>query len=257
MPPAAPDTPEDADAAAAQAAAGGFRTTHWSVVLRAGKAGEAAAREALGELYQGYWYPLYAFIRRQGHGHEEARDLVQGFFAHFIEKNVAGIADPERGRFRSFLLSCLRRYLTSEWRRGHAQRRGGFATVISIDDAEAEHRYRLEPADRLTPEMLYDRRWALTLLERAEKELAARHARPRQRRLYTALRPHLAGHDPNGEGYEMIGERLGMDPTAVRVAIHRLRQKYKDCLHEQIRQTVDDPAQVEAEMQALFAALRG
>jgi RNA polymerase sigma-70 factor (ECF subfamily) len=252
-----PEPGEAADHAAAEATAGWFATTHWSVVIRAGRGDEGAAYQALSQLCEGYWYPLYAFVRRQGHEAEESRDLVQGFFAHFIEKNVVGIADPERGRFRSFLLSCLRRYLTSEWRRDHAQRRGGFATVVSIDDDDAERRYGLEPADRLSPETMYDRRWALTLIERAPEERARQHDTPAKRALYEALRPHLTGHASEAEGYDEIARRLGMEPTAVRVAVHRLRHKYGACLRAQIAQTVADPAQVEEEMQALFAALRG
>jgi len=234
--------------------AGQFATTHWSVVLAAGSPSSDESRGALAELCGLYWYPLYAYVRRRGRGAEEAQDLTQSFFARLIEKRAVQAADPRRGRFRSFLLGSLKHFLANEWDRSRAAKRGGGRTVLSLDVEDAEHRYRLEPADDVTAEKLFERRWALTLLDLVLGRLRGQYVRDGKERVFDGLKGFLGGAGEGG-GYREKGEQLGMTESAVKVAVHRLRRRYRDLLRERIAQTVASPEDVDDEIRHLFAAI--
>lgn len=252
-----PDSREEQrDRQAAQAASEWFATTRWSRVIRAVNGEETAAREALEELCVAYWYPLYAMARRKQLPVEDARDAVQEFFARLIERNTLSAADPGRGKFRTFLLSCFQHFLCSEWRRQHALKRGGEVQIVSIDEVDAEQRYLNEPVDSVTPEMLYDRGWALTLLNRAYEEMRRQFSVSGRVELFDALWPFLTGGAPEGDDYKAVAARLDMTEGAVKTNAHRLRQRYGECLRTEIAQTVRRPEEVEEELCALFAALR-
>src|SRR6185503_3117238 len=165
-----------------------FATTHWSVVLTAQRHDSTRAHAALSHLCQTYWYPLYAFVRRQGHSAHDAQDLTQEFFARLLAKNYLAVADRERGKFRSFLLAALKHFLANEWNRAQAAKRGGGCEIISLNDDEAEHRYALEPADQSTAEKVFERRWAMTLLEQAVARLRDEYLRAEKRELYESLK---------------------------------------------------------------------
>jgi RNA polymerase sigma-70 factor (ECF subfamily) len=229
-----------------------FATTRWSVVLRAG-AGSAAADDALAKLCRAYWYPLYAFVRRQGHGPHDAQDLTQGFFARLLEKKDLAAVDRSKGKFRSFLLAAMKHYLANEWDRAHAQKRGGGLALISIDDAEAEGRYAHEAAEQRTPEQLFDRRWALTLLDQVLARLEDEMACAGKRAIFDALKFALTG--ASAAPYEEIARHLGTTEGALKVAIHRLRDRYRTLLREEIAETVGSAAEVDEELRHLFAAL--
>ena len=239
-----------------------FLTTRWSVVLAAGgqpgAAAGPAARDALALLCQNYWYPLYAYVRRRGHGAEEARDLTQSFFVHVLEKNAIGAADPERGRFRSFLLTALKNFLANEWSRASAEKRGGGRPVLPLaaDFDSAERLYGREPADTVTPERLYERRWALTLLDAVLLDLQNQYAAGGKRTLFEALKPYLTG-DAHAPPQAQIAGVFGISEGAVQVAVHRLRKRYRELLRSHISQTVESPEQVEDEIRDLFRAVRG
>jgi RNA polymerase sigma-70 factor (ECF subfamily) len=233
-----------------------FATTRWTLVAAAGKTATPEARKALGELCRLYWYPLYAFVRRRGYDADEALDLTQGFFTRLIEKNDLADASRERGRFRSWLLSSVKHFLANEWDRATAQKRGGGRAVysIDIDPDDAERRYRHEPSHSLTPERVFDRRWALTMLEQALDALKLECDREGKAALFEALRPSLTA-DAQDESYQAVADRLETTQGAVKVAAHRLRRRYRDLLREQIAQTVRQPEDVDDEIRDLFAAL--
>ena len=232
-----------------------FATTHWSVVLAAGQGNSSRGREALERLCQGYWYPLYAFVRRSGKSIHDAEDLVQGFFAVCLEKNYLAAADREKGRFRSFLLLAFKRFLANEYDKSRAVKRGGAQPVIALDALAAEERYAYEPVDRLSADKLYERRWALTLLEqvlarlRQEQAVAAGRAA-----VFEELKVFLAGGS-GGAAYAEVAGRLGMSEGAVKVAVHRLRERYQSLLEDEIANTVGSPAEVAEERRYLLAAL--
>lgn len=233
-------------------------TTHWSVVLAAADGSSPDCDRALATLCRTYWYPLYAFVRRQGHPAHEAEDLTQEFFARVLEKQYLDGVGPEKGRFRTFLLVCLRRFLANEWDRKRALKRGGGKSPLSFDFAidfeGADARYRLEPAHDLTPERLFERRWALTLLEEVLNQLAEEMRRSGKDELFAALKVYLAAAStapPHAE----VGGQLGMSEGAVKVAAHRLRQRYKQLLRDEIARTVGAEADVDEEIGRLFAAL--
>ena len=232
----------------------GFVTTRWSVVRAAGVGAGSTGREALSELCQTYWYPLYAFLRRRGHQPEEAQDLTQAFFTHLLEGRVLSAADAARGRFRSFLLQSLKNFLSTERRRRFAQKRGGGRPMLSLDYQSGEDRYRLEPADPLTPERLFDRRWALTLLEQGLAELRREYETSGRGALFAALESHLEGR-PGTTAYAELGSRLGMSEGAVKAAAHRLRRRYRELLRRAIAETVSTPEDIEDELRDLLNAL--
>ena len=226
-----------------------FATTRWSLVIEAGR----DAGSALADLVATYWYPLYAFARRRGTGADEAQDLVQGFFAALIEKRFLLAADPERGRFRTFLLTAFKRYAATEWERRRAHKRGGDRLHVSLDFEAGEARYRLEPTDDLTPERLYARRFALTLLQRVMDDLRREYGRREESERFEELCPYLPGGPPGDRA--AAAARLGLTPEAFRVALHRLRGRYRRHLEAAIRETVADPADVAAEIRDLLDAL--
>ena len=230
-----------------------FRTTHWSVVLEAGRADSPAARAALERLCRAYWYPLYAYARRRGYPPEEAKDLTQGFFADLLERRDLTTVTPEQGRFRSFLLAALNHYLANEWDRTQARKRGGGQPALSLDDESAEDRYRLEPADPATPETLFERRWAQTVVTRAVERLQAEYTQAEKGGLFEELQGFLS--DPKAAARAEIAARHSISLNAVDVAIHRLRKRYGELLREEIAQTVSRPEEVEAEIRALIRAV--
>lgn len=227
--------------------AGSFATTRWSMVLTAGQPGSAAATQALAELCQNYWYPLYATLRRRGTLAADAEDVVQGFFTHLIEKQAIGVAAPNRGRFRSFLLTALDHFATHEWEKTKAQKRGGGRALLSLDFQAGEDRYCHEPADRWSPEKLFDRLWALALLERVMNRLRQEHVEKGKGEQFEEMKEHLV---PN---------RTGLDNKdgALRVAVHRLRKRYRELLKEEIAQTLASTQETDDEINVLLAALRG
>jgi len=231
-----------------------FATTHWSVVLTAQRTDTTRAQAALARLCQTYWYPLYAFVRRLGHNPHDAQDLTQEFFARLLAKNyLAGVA-PEKGNFRSFLLASLKHFLANEWDRAHAAKRGGGQTIISLDDTDAENRYRLEPVDNMTADKLFDRRWVMTLLEQVMARLRSEYAQNEDADLYERLKDCLGGSRASAP-YARLAADLRMTEGAVKVAVHRLRARYRELLREEIAQTVTTQGEVDEEIRHLFSLL--
>jgi RNA polymerase sigma-70 factor (ECF subfamily) len=230
-----------------------FATTHWSLVLAARDRAEPGAADALASLCGLYWYPLYAYVRRRGHGADEAHDLTQEFFARLLEKDYLADVDRDRGKFRAFLAAACNHFLANEHDRARAKKRGGGRRVLSLGAADAEGRYRAEPADDLTPEKLFERRWALALLQQVMTRLRDEFEAKGKGRLFDRLRGFLVGE--KGGGYRRAADELGLSEGAVKVAVHRLRQRYRALLREEIGRTVATPEQVEEEVRELFAAL--
>ena len=230
-----------------------FATTRWSVVAAAGST-SPAAREALAALCQAYWYPLYAFLRRQGTPADDAQDLVQSFFAELLEKGKLGAADRERGKFRSFLLASLKHFQANQWRRAAAQKRGGGATPVSLDLESGERRFALEPAHELTAERIFQRQWAMTLLEQTLAALRTEFAAAGKAELFERLKEYPGG-DGAGVPYLELATELGMTEGALKVAMHRFRGRWREALREQIAQTVAGPEEIEEELRELFAAV--
>lgn len=235
-------------------AAAHFPTTRWSLVLQAGSPHAPLARESLAELCGAYWYPLYAYIRRRGHDPEQARDLTQDFFARALEKGLLSEADATRGRFRSFLRTVCAHFLANRRDWDQARKRGGGRTAVPIDSVDAEGRYALELAHELTPERIFDRSWALTLLRRVLDQLGREYAEAGKAATFETLRGMLAG-DSAVDSYAAVAGRLGTTPGAARVAAHRLRRRYGDLLRQEIAATLVDPRGIDDEIQDLFAAL--
>ena len=231
-----------------------FATTHWSLVLAAGRRGSPASREALATLCQTYWYPLYAHVRRRGHRAEEAQDLIQEFFTGILEKGTLRVADRDRGRFRSFLQAALDYFLANARRRARARKRGGGRFTLSLDFHAGEGRYAAEPAHDITPDRLYARRWALTLIDQALSRMRDEFARAGKADLFERLTPYLSG-DADAEPYRELAVRLSMTEGAVKVAVHRLRRRCGELLREEIARTVAGPDEVEEELRDLFDAL--
>ena len=248
------ETLHDVSAPAERVSSPVFATTHWSVVLTAGRADTTRARDALARLCQVYWHPLYAYVRRLGHSPHDAQDLTQEFFARLLEKNYLSDADASRGRFRSFLLGALKHFLANEWHKAHAQKRGGGHVPIPIDLGTSETSYGFEPADNTTAEKIFERRWALTLLAQVLKRLREEYLRDGREKLFDELKPTLTEASRTVR-YVEIANRLGSSEGAVKVAVHRLRQRYREVLRAEIADTVASPAEVEDELRNLFAAL--
>jgi RNA polymerase sigma-70 factor (ECF subfamily) len=231
-----------------------FTATHWSVVLAAGQESSPEAARALAELCRTYWYPLYAYVRRKGYAVADAQDLTQEFFARFLEKHWFAAADRRKGKFRSFLLASLEHFLAKEWTRAHRLKRGGGQTIIAWDGCDPQERYRLEPPDEWSAERIYERRWALTVLEQAMSGLAAEYAAAGKQRLFEELRPFISGDD-NDVAYPDIAARVQLSEGAVRVAVHRLRQRYGECVRSEIARIVQRPEEIEEELRHLLRAL--
>lgn len=231
-----------------------FVTTRWTIVLTAGHSDSTQAHVALEKLCQTYWYPLYAYVRRQGHSPEDAQDLTQAFFAKLIAKHYLGDVDRSKGKFRSFLLASLKHFLANEWDKTRAQKRGGSHPFIALDAQTAESRYHLEPVDTMTADKIYERRWALTLLDEVLKRLREKYAAEGKGKLFDQLKVTLTG-ERSTIPYAEIGTQLGMTEGAVKVAVHRLRQRYRETLRAEIAETVASPGEVEEELRHLFSAL--
>jgi RNA polymerase sigma factor (sigma-70 family) len=227
-----------------------FATTHWSVVIAAGRPDEPAAQEALATLCTEYWYPLYAYVRRRGHQPAEAQDLTQGFIVQLLEHNTVQAADQTRGRFRAFLLSSLHHYLANQWRHDQAEKRGG-GRIHSLDLADGERRYLQEPAELLTPERIYERRWAMTLLQKAVATLQSNYEASGKGDLFERLKVYLGGNEA-AVPYRDLAAQLGTTEGAVKVAVHRLRQRCRECLRQTIGATVASPADIDEELRFLF-----
>ena len=234
---------------------GHFRTTHWSVVARAGQVDTAEREMALGQLCRAYWYPLYAYIRWRGHRPHDAEDLTQGFFEKLLDKNYLTAAEQEKGKFRTFLLTALKRFLANEWDRQHAQKRGGFAPILSIDQERAEARLQAEPVCHGSPDLLFDQQWATALLDEVMSRLQGEYLATGRGLLFEELRACLV-RDRLTAPYADIGARLGLSEAAVKMAVQRLRIRYRQLLRDEIGRTVSSPQEVEEEIRHLFATFR-
>ena len=233
-----------------------FATTRWSVVQSAGHPSSPDAREALEALCRTYWYPLYAYARRRGASPDDAADSTQEFFSRLLEQDYLTTADREKGRFRSFLLTVFKRHLATEYEQARALKRGGDRRILSFDLEAGEQRYRNEPSDDWTPEALYDRRWALTLLEQVMAELQSEYEARDKGPLFEFCKPLLTAADDR-TSYDEIGRELQMSEPAVRVAVHRMRARYREMLRREVAQTLGQADSVEDELQYLRAAIRG
>jgi RNA polymerase sigma factor (sigma-70 family) len=237
-------------------AAASFATTHWSVVLASAQGDSPQAAVALEQLCRSYWYPLYAFVRRQGHSPEDAEDLLQAFFARFLEKRYLDDVDRSRGRFRSFLLAALKHFLADEWDKATAVKRGGRVQFFSLDSQAAESRYWEEPASDLTPEKLYEQRWACVLLERVLQQLEQDSAEAGKGHFFEALKSFLVG-ESRSLSYAELAAQLGVSEAALKMKVQRLRHRYQRLLREEIAQTVASPEEVDGEIHYLFRVLSG
>ena len=246
-----PEKPATVTTRAAQ-----FPPTLWSIVLLAGQNDSQKSHEALASLCRAYWFPLYAYLRRQGKSPHDAQDLTQAFLLHVVEKHTLSRAQPDKGKFRSFLLASLQYFLADERDRQQAQKRGGGATFIPLDTEQAEERYGAEPADNLDPGKLFERRWALTLIERALTRLETEFAGSGRKDRFEQLQVFMLG-EPTTITYAEAGKRLGIREGAVKVAVMRLRQRFRELLRAEIASTVAGEEDVEAEMRHLFATLCG
>jgi RNA polymerase sigma-70 factor (ECF subfamily) len=239
----------EAEAAAARV----FATTHWSVVLAAGDTISGPAQPALETLCRTYWYPIYVYVRRKGYGPDEAQDLTQEFFAQLIAKEHLRLADRTKGRFRTFLLAMLDSFLGREWSRAHRQKRGGQFSFLSLDQQTPEQRYRLEPADTDTPEKKFVRQWARTVLTQAMDALESEWQADGKGSLFREVKGLLSGE--RGVPYLDLAQRLGMTEGALRVMVHRLRQRYGELLRCQIAHTVATAEEVDEELRYLLQVL--
>jgi RNA polymerase sigma factor (sigma-70 family) len=230
-----------------------FPTTQWSVVLAARGSDSAEVRDALESLCGAYWYPLYAYTRSRGHDPETARDLTQAFFTHLLERDFLQPVAPEKGRFRSFLLASLKNFLSHERERTQALKRGGGVSTLSMDGEDAEGRFGREPVDRLTPEQVFERRWGLTIMQRAMERLeAAASSRPEQ---FERFKGYLTGAEP-ALAYREAAAELGLSEGAVKTAVHRLRKEYGRILREEIAATIAEPGDLDDELRHLLTVVR-
>lgn len=224
--------------------------------MKAGGSDSQEAQNALIELCQAYWYPLYTYIRRQGRSSHDAEDLTQEFFAKLIEKNFLVGVQQEKGRFRSFLLVALKRFLANQWNYAHAQKRGGRQTIISIDQNSAESRYILEPAHNITAELIFEQRWATTLLDQVLARLAAEYGATGRGSLFQDLRGSLL-KEKSSLPYSELATQMQMTEAAVKMAVQRMRIRYRELLREEIAKTVASPDEIEDEIRHLFATFSG
>jgi RNA polymerase sigma-70 factor (ECF subfamily) len=230
-----------------------WATTSWTQVLAARDAPSGEARQALEDLCQAYWYPLYAFVRHQGYDPDEARDLTQAYFAELLEKDYLADFDPDRGRFRVFLRTSMKHFLSKEREKAGAWKRGGRTNTVSLD-ADVETRYQLEPVDRLTPETLYERRWALTLVERVLAKIREESREAGREKEFDRLKGLLTGQQPRAPYRELAAE-LDTTEDAVKAAIHRLRQRFGQRLRDEIGATVASPEEVDDEVRHLLGVI--
>ena len=230
-----------------------FATTHWTVVLAAGKRHTPQSDHALEQLCKTYWFPLYAYARRRGHTKEEAEDLTQGFFARFLAKNYLEGLSAERGRFRAFLLASLKHFLANEWDKSQRQKRGGGELPLSLDWQTADTKFQVAASAEPSPDQAFDREWAVALLAKVIERLQAECAADGKGKLFEHLKIFLAAGKGESAPSE-VAKALDMEEGAVRVAVHRLRKRYRVLLRDEISQTLSDPAQVDEEMRSLFGA---
>jgi RNA polymerase sigma factor (sigma-70 family) len=235
--------------------AASFHTTRWTIVMQAAQSQVQGGPAALAELCRLYWYPLYVFARRRGHSPDDAQDLTQGFFLHLLEHRALTAVDRLKGKFRSFLLASFQNYLSVEAYRARCLKRGGNREFVSLDLEDAESRYRLEPADYLTAEKIFDARWALTLLDRAMTLLREEYAAQGKTSVFESLRVFLGSAGEGSPSYEEVAKALGVSLGGVKTLIHRLRKRYSSLLREEIARTVSDPGEIEDEIHALCEAV--
>jgi RNA polymerase sigma-70 factor (ECF subfamily) len=233
-----------------------FATTHWSVVLAAKQVDSTKATDALEKLCHAYWPPLYAYIRREGHDATEAQDLTQEFFARFLARDYLEKVQREKGRFRSFLLAYLKNFLFEQRRKAGAQKRGGGQVFIALDASAGEAGYLLEPVDDLTPDQVFERRWAQSVLQAALNRLRDEFAARGQTALFERLEDYQP-HEPGGRSYAQLGQDLGMTEAAVKSAVQRMRQRHRELLREEIAHTVTRPEEIEEELRHFRALLGG
>ena len=249
-----PNANPEADPVSASASLGVFATTHWSVVLTAGQRELPQAAAALEKLCRAYWYPLYAYVRRRGSGPDDAQDLTQSFFARLLELDLLSRASPQRGRFRSFLLTALQNFLADEHDRANARKRGAGQTLISLDGLDGEARYALEPADNASPDNLFERRWATTVLEQAWTSLEVEYAAEGKADLFRELRRFNSAQE-SAPGYAEAAGKLGLPENTVKSLVHRMRRRYRSLLRAEIAHTVADPAEIDEEIRYLLRVL--
>lgn len=235
---------------------GYFATTQWSVVLEARDSDESGAAAALQALCQSYWFPLYAFIRRRGYSHEDAADLTQSFFGRFLEKNYLASVDREKGRFRSFLLSSVKHFLSDEWDKTQARKRGGGTVSVSLDERLAANRYDAELMEDASPDKLFERRWAVAVIERTVDRLRDEWKAAEKSEEFETLKTFLTGHQPE-VSYADAAARLGISVAAATSAIHRLRRRYRALIRDEIAQTVAHPSEIDDELNHLMRVLSG
>lgn len=233
-----------------------FASTHWSVVLKAGRNDTTCADDALAKLCQTYWFPLYAYVRRNGRSPEDAKDLTQGFFARLIEQQTLANADPKRGRFRSFMLGAMNHFLADEQAKQQTLKRGGGQILFSLDWAAAEERFDLEPADHASPDKAFDKQWAAALLGAVLNQLAEEYRRDGKAKLFEALKVTLNG-PRESQPYSELASSLHINEGAVKVAVHRLRKRYRALLQAEIESTVASQDEAKEEMRHLFEVLTG
>ncbi len=231
-----------------------FATTRWSVVVAAGHSEDPFHGAALSELCQNYWHPVYAFVRRRGYDAVESQDLTQGFFERLLAKKTLSAAEPERGRFRNFLLASVKNFLANEWDREQAQKRGGGKARLSLDFETAEATYGRSLSEQETPETIFERQWALTLLGTVLERLGDEMVRAGNEERFALLKPYLTGGGAH-PSYKRVAKELDLSETAVKVAVHRMRRRFGSLLREEVAQTVAPPEDVEPEIRSLFAAL--
>jgi RNA polymerase sigma factor (sigma-70 family) len=246
--------PDKTDTHSTPADTSRFATTHWSLVLAAGDSSSPQHEQALSILCKNYWFPLYAYLRRRGHNTHNAEDYTQMFFAQMLEKRYLRKVDPEPGRFRSFLLTAMKHFLANEYDRAHTLKRGGGKKHLSLDFQNAEDQYAREPCHHLSPEKLYEKSWALTVLERTMTRLEADYSDMNKQKLFGCLKVYL-GAEGSSIPYRDVALELGMTEGAVKVSVHRLRKRCQELLRDEIAQTITRRDQVDEELQSLFSAL--
>jgi RNA polymerase sigma-70 factor (ECF subfamily) len=224
------------------------------VVLAAARNDTPKARAALEKLCRIYWYPLYAYVRRRGYSAHDSQDLTQEFFAQLLERQSLARANPEMGRFRSFILKAINNFLANEWKKARAKKRGGGYQAFSMDLAAAEERFDLEPADNSTPDKIFEKQWALALLDEVLNRLEAEYQREGKNELFSTLRQTLMGARET-QPYTELATKLSMNEGAIKMAVHRLRKRYRELVRVEIANTLDHLQDIEEEMRHLFSAL--
>ncbi|MCI0541562.1 MAG: sigma-70 family RNA polymerase sigma factor [Verrucomicrobiales bacterium] len=232
-----------------------FATTHWQTILAAGQSHSAQAEAALEQLYRTYWYPLYAFVRRNGFQPHDAQDLTQEFFARLLAHRDLKSVRREKGRFRSFLLVSLKHFLVNEWQRSRTEKRGAGRALIPLDEMTAEKLYGLEPADDRSPDKIFERRWALTVLDRVLSRVRQEYAAAGKERVFDCLKGFFS-EDQEKQSYAEVAADVGLTEAAAKQAVHRLRRRYRELLRAEIAHTVATPGDIEDELQHLISALR-